>query len=483
MRKGLILVGLLITLTASYLFYRSCKRDTFVINQNQSIAIPDSCWLLGSVNIQQIKKDIAWSSFLNGNFSILFDSDSVSNTFSDILKSPEMYGIVEDSNICFFGKWHNNYNYTSLLFTISNPKKIAQTHTIDSTFIQNQYVYNFRTKEGFWLYTSNHLLFVATEASDSTYALSLLNNTSATKINQVEPYSEWANCFVNSNYIPNNQIHPLLDPTTIELKLIRNNTAIELDWSYTGFATELFNEDTLTIPNNSQGLKFACNFATSGCKKTIAKVSALTEAYKKQQALIDILFQTLNGNTCRVKFNGWETIKNSYYTSVMNDEFEMVLQKKDTSYIEPNLSITLNQQNKERTNQFIQYLQKNGLISIEKNGLFNLVLGNFDSAIRIDKSTNALVFENKHHTQVFSTGLINRVHAALVFNCSPSNITGLFNPKNTKPLGFEIPIKYQNIENLNSVVYKEHTGLHGKTELRFKNDKSPIISFMQLLKK
>jgi hypothetical protein len=483
MRKGLILAGLLITLTATYLFYNWCKRDTFVIYQNQLISIPDSCWIYGSVDIQQIKKDIAWSSILNGDFSILFESDSTSSTFSDIIKSPEMYSIVEDSTVCFFGKWHNNYNYTSLLFAISKPEKITRVHQSDSLFIQNQYVYSFRTKEGFWLYTSTNLLFVGTANSDSIYAHSLLKNKTANTIKKISAHTQWANCFINSNYIPNDQHSPLFDSTTIELNVIRNNTALEVEWHYTGFATELFNVDTLTIPNDSQGLEFACNFATSGCKKIITKNSILTEAYKKEQALFDMLIESLNGNTCRVEFNGWNRIKNSYYTSVMNDEFEMVLQKKDTSYIEPNFSIRLNQQNKERTTQFIQYLQKNGLVSNEKNGLFDVVLGNFDSEIRIDKSKPALVFENKHHTLRISTGLITKVHAALVLNCNPSNISGLYNPQNTKALWGEIPVRYQTIENLSTVVYKEKTGLHGKTELHFKNDKSPIISFMQLLKK
>ena len=104
MRKALILAGLLITLTATYLFYQWSKRDTIVIPPTQTFSIPDSCWIVGSINIQQIKKDIAWSCILNGVFSLLFKADSSSSLLKDIIQSPEEFNINKDSCVNYFGK-------------------------------------------------------------------------------------------------------------------------------------------------------------------------------------------------------------------------------------------------------------------------------------------------------------------------------------------------------------------------------------------
>src|SRR6187431_1471257 len=93
MRKGFIFAGLLLSLALSYLFYRSCKRDTLVIAPTDRVTIPDSSWLYGSINLKQIKKDIAWSTVLNGDFNKIFQADTGTNTLLKILRSPNKYSI------------------------------------------------------------------------------------------------------------------------------------------------------------------------------------------------------------------------------------------------------------------------------------------------------------------------------------------------------------------------------------------------------
>jgi len=59
MRKGFIFGGILCITLLSYLFYHACKRDTLVIASNNRISLPDSCWIYGTINLNQIKKEVA----------------------------------------------------------------------------------------------------------------------------------------------------------------------------------------------------------------------------------------------------------------------------------------------------------------------------------------------------------------------------------------------------------------------------------------
>jgi hypothetical protein len=79
MRKGFIFAGLLAAFALSYLFYRSCKRDTLVISPMLRISVPDSSWLYGSFDLEQTKKDIAFSTLLNGDFNKIFQTDTTTN--------------------------------------------------------------------------------------------------------------------------------------------------------------------------------------------------------------------------------------------------------------------------------------------------------------------------------------------------------------------------------------------------------------------
>jgi hypothetical protein len=176
MRKGFIFGGILCITLLSYLFYRLCNRDTLVIAPNDRISFPDSCWIYGTINLKQIKKEVAWSSLLKGDLSLLFHSDTLSNALITVLKSPNTYSIIEQNNLLFFSEWKKPYIYNVLSFKLNGIDALKTAFKSDSLKIETSKVYSFRTKEGFWMYNANNLIFITSQVLDSVYALHLFKH-------------------------------------------------------------------------------------------------------------------------------------------------------------------------------------------------------------------------------------------------------------------------------------------------------------------
>ena len=95
MRRKLYLSILVIILFLSLLFYVFNKREASVKFPSPVIGIPDSSWLAMAIDLNKIRKDIAWTSFLKGDLSKLFQSDTNTNSLIQLLKSPSDFGINE----------------------------------------------------------------------------------------------------------------------------------------------------------------------------------------------------------------------------------------------------------------------------------------------------------------------------------------------------------------------------------------------------
>ena len=133
MSKRVHLVVFFIALCMLYLFYRSCRRDTVFITPADRVSIPDSAWLYGSINFKQIRKEIAWSTVLNGYFSKIFQTDTSNNTLLKVLRAPDQYLITEQDNIRYFSVWKDSLNYNGLLFALTNKEALKTISVLVAT--------------------------------------------------------------------------------------------------------------------------------------------------------------------------------------------------------------------------------------------------------------------------------------------------------------------------------------------------------------
>jgi hypothetical protein len=478
MRKKYFLPALLITLLLSYLFYRSCKRDTLVIAPADYISIPDSCWLYGSINLEKIRKEIAWSTLLNGNFEKLFQHDSTANTLATILKSPDIYSIIEQNNIRCFSRCESTADYFGILFRLNNANTIKQVFKSDSITLQNKQVYTFRTKEGFWLYNTYNLLFVSAANQDSVAACRFFRyNPHATE--SLLSDSVLLSGTIRTAYIPDSLRHPLLDSTEVSLAVKSNSNELEIDWTYIGIAADIFNQTTLPLPESNIGVYCTSSLADSSFA-ILQKVPAYSSNYLKQQALFDQVLSAVKNNILTIEFNGWKKMKDSYYVSTMNEEFEMVLQKKDTHFIEPVFRVELKQKSEQAAQTFLKYLQRQGLVS--KNAPFKMIYGNFDSELQINKK-NSIVIQNKHKTELNTLADIKNIDAACFVQIQPQYITGLSDRTISKqPWGGTIQ-HFENIKKVTFLAKKNKNGLSGNVQIKFNTEEHPLIQCMQWIKK
>lgn len=490
MRKGFIFAGLLTVLTLSYLFYRSCKRDTLVIAPVDRVAIPDSSWLYGSINLKQIKKDLAWSTLLNGDFNKIFQTDTNTNTLLKILRSPKKYSVREQDDIRYFSVWKDSINYKGLLFTLENDAALKKTFNSDSFNIKQHTIYSFRTGEGIWLYNTNNLLFVS-GASDSLVACDFF----ATKDTAQAPVSSdhstdtlefssdktiLISGHINTLFIPSAIKSPLLDSALVSFNVMSNDALLDIRWTYKGFLVATLNQSYITHLNNEAALFCVANLNIPGIKGILSKTPTLQQSYLKQQSTIDPFLNAVSNNNLTLEFNGWKKIKSSYYTSVLNDEFETVLQKKDSSIIEPIFKISLEQKNKTAAVNFLSYLQKAGLVSNGKQP-FEIIYGNFDSELSLDKN-NTLTIHNKHTSDWASTPGPEPLDAALLLQITPASLKGSPGSKIEKHILFEKFNQYKQITYTSLHVQKEQNQLTGSIKVKFEGEDHPLISLIKLFK-
>jgi hypothetical protein len=491
MRKGFIFAGLLLTFALSYLFYHSCKRDTLVIAPADRIAIPDSSWLYGSINLEQTKKDIAWSALLNGDFNKIFQTDTNTNVLLKILRSPNNYSITEQDNIRYFSVWKDSINYKGLLFTLENNAALKQAFKSDSFDLEQKKLHSFRTSQGFWLYNATNLLFVS-GVSDSLAACSFFNkkDTSYVSIasdnsNDTLDFSSDQTILISGNintlFIPATIKHALVDSALFSFNVMSNDHLLDIKWTYKGFLTAALNQSFITHFNNDAALFCMANFNIAGMKGILNKIPSLQQSYLKEKETFDPFLKACDNNNLTIEFNGWKKIKSSYYTSVLNDEFETVLQKKDSSIIEPVFNISLAQKNKTAALHFLAYLQKEGLVSKGKQQPFAIIYGNFDSELNLDNN-NTFIVHNKHTTDWASTPGPEPLDAALLLEITPASLKGLSDSNIENSAALQAFEKYKQINSVILHVKKEQNQLSGNIKIEFEDKSHPLISFIKMLK-
>lgn len=491
MRKGFIFAGLLLSLALSYLFYRSCKRDTLVIAPMDRVAIPDSSWLYGSINLKQIKKDIAWSTVLNGDFNKIFQTDTNTSTLLKILRSPNTYSIREQDDIRYFSIWKDSSHYKGLLFTLENDASLKKTFKSDSFNLKQKTIYSFRTGEGIWLYNANNLLFVS-GISDSLAACSFfaIKDTAQSTVapEQRADTLEFSSDktilisgHINTLFLPATIKPVLLDSALLSFQVMSNDDVLDINWTYKGFLAATLNQSSITHFNTEAALFCVANLNIPGIKQLFNKLPSFQKSYLKDKKTIDPFIEAVNNNNLTIEFNGWKKIKSSYYTSVMNDEFETVLQKKDSSIIEPIFKITLEQKNKTAALNFLSYLQKEGLVSNGKQP-FAIIYGNFDSELSLDNN-NTFTIRNKHTTDWASTPGPEPLDAALFLQINPASLKGLSDSNIEKHTLFKKINMYEQITYTVIHVKKEQNKLTGNIKIKFTGEAHPFISLIKVLKK
>ena len=488
MRKGFIFAGLLLSLALSYLFYRSCKRDTLVIVGVDRVAIPDSSWLYGSINLEQIKKDIAWSTVLNGDFNKIFKTDTSTNTLLKILRSPDAYSITEQDSIRYFSVWKDSTNYKGLLFTLENDLVLKRVFKSDSFNLKQKKVYSFRTQQGFWLYNSSNLLFVAGR-SDSLIACSFFTTkdtsytapvSSDAPVDTLEFTSDKTiliSGHINTLFVPTAIKPALLDSAWISFDVMSDDEVLDIKWTYKGFLAATLNQSAITHLSTEAALFGFANLNIPGIERILYKTPEFQQSYLKQKTTLDPFLKAIDQNNLTVVFNGWKKIKSSYYTSILNEEFETVLQKKDSSIIEPIFKISLEQTNKQTALNFLTYLQKEGLVSNGKQP-FAIIYGNFDSELSLDNN-NTFTVHNKHTTDWASTTGPGPLGASLLLQITPASLKGLSYSNITLPEMLRKFVTDKKISYATILAQKEKDFLTGNITIKFEGEGHPFIALMK----
>ena len=490
MCKGFIFTGLLITFALSYLFYRLCKRDTIVISPIYRVSMPDSSWLYGSINLEQTTKDIAWSTLLNGDFNKIFQIDTNTNTLLKILRYSNNYSIAEQHSIRYFSVWKDSINYKGLLFALENDVALQHAFKSDSFSLNQKKIYSFRSNEGIWLYNANNLLFVS-GLSDSLVACSFFTETdtlqapisSDIRIDtlDVSSYEVLISGHINTLFVPTAIKPALLDSALLSFKVMRNDAMLDITFNYKGFLTATVNQSSITHQNNEAALFYAANLNVAGIENILNKIPSLHQSYQKQKTTIDPFLVAMDNNNLTLEFNGWKKIKNTYYTSVMNDEFETVLQKKDSSIIEPIFKISLEQKNKPAARVFLSYLQKEGLVSKFNQQPFAIIYGNFDSELILNEN-HTFILHNKHTPLWARTPGPSPLDAALFITIKPASLKGLSDSNISKSDLLEEFGKYKQINSIMLHVQKQQNSLTGTLKIKFIGENHPLISLMKVLK-
>ncbi len=483
MQKKYLFSGVILFIfSLSYLFYHLSKRDTLVISLNDRLSIPDSAWLCGNVNLDQIRKEVAWSSLLNGDVFKLLKTDTTTSALIQILKSPSDYSILEQNTIPYFSIWKDSIRYTGVIFQVTNIDRFRTEYHIDSITHFQETFYSFRTSEGIWMYRNHNLLFIGNAEHDSIVAAGIFKKKNIQPVEPIPNESVLLTATIRTVYIPHMHNNQLLRESCIQLFLKNNSKAFQVEWNYTGPATTFLKQGYLPADTDSTGIFFTCNPSLDSIHMFIKSIPNLNSVYqKKSYPLLDTLLSTLNNNNVSMAFNGWKKIRSSYYISVMNEEFEMELQKKDTSIIEPVFNLKITQPDKSAAVRFTTYLQQEGLISSKTPAGFSVILGNFDSVLKIETDAS-LVLHNKHQLPQRTSVNNDSINGACAIHIYPQYISGLFDSKINKQGLPMLDSRLKNIYSIQLIAAKNNHTLAGSFLLEFTDGKYPLISFMEILK-
>jgi hypothetical protein len=481
MRKELIFGGILCITLIAFLFHHSCKRNTLLIGPSDRIFLPDSSWIYGTINLDQIKKEVAWSTLLSGDFLKLFHSDTLSSTLLSVLKSPSTYSIVEENNILFFSEWKKVYAYNSLLLKLDGADALKASFKSDSIKVETSYVYSFRTQEGFWMYNTNNLLYIASQVKDSIYALHLFENKHTNISEPIPSDSILIQTIIRTAYLPDNMQNPFLDSARIEMTLKQDVEALQLDWTYNGKISDILTNASIKLPHTETGFFLSSKQTAIGVDKALTYIDTTTNLFKKNKSIINVFKAALDNNVLRMEFNGWKKMKTNYYISKNNEEFEMVLQKVDTTFIEPLFKCTLEQINISKTNTLLFFLKKEGLITKESQNNYSIILGDFNSNLTVEKN-NSITIENKHKHPRLETSPEITTSAALYVELNPAYLEGLFDGSIQKDIPPLVLKRLKKIESITINAIKNKTNISGTTTIRFNERSHPITALLGLLK-
>ncbi|MGN6647306.1 MAG: hypothetical protein ACTHJT_12340 [Cytophaga sp.] len=473
-KKHLFIVSFILLSGITYLFYTSGKRDTTVITPAVQLSIPDSSWLYGTFNLEQIRQDIALSSLLNGDISKLFQADTNSNILLKIFRSPSDFSITDQNNIRYFSIWKNNIMYNGLLFNIEDNRQLQENFKSDSLTLQKIIVFSFRTREGYWLYNNRHLLFIAKQQQDSLVAQNIFSQP-AQSLQLVANDSIYLSCTINTRFYLDSIPHPFLDSSLIQIAIKANTDNIDIDWNYKGTAVNYFNQVRIPGPAKDDGLYAACSPTPAALDELLNVYTTTCTGSQKMSVDLHPFMSILENNTLTVEFDGWNKLLQSFYRYELNEEFETVMVKKDSLYLEPTFRITLANAGQKEITNFITYLHQAGLISKNKKPPFKTTLGNFDSELNISKDSS-LIFQNSHPAAAKQSDKIN--NCIFYLSCKPNNIQGLFDQKE-----FKERKEIATIAELNIAGYKTENELHGSIKASFNEDKHPLLSVIELMKK
>ena len=471
MRRKLYLSILVIILFLSLLFYVFNKREASVKFPSPVIGIPDSSWLAMAIDLNKIRKDIAWTSFLKGDLSKLFQSDTNTNSLIQLLKSPSDFGINEAKSVYYFSKCENKQTYHSLIFTIESLKELETRLGGDSIIDKTGKLFIKRTKEGIWLYDQHKLLIVFNQENDSLIALRYFNQSYTDKENYV-PISDsgFISCVIHADYYSSAQKNPLLNNLIAHIELFKKNQELTATWTYEGILTPYAANTLLPSEAEHAGIYVAGKLSGEPLDSNFTSISF----YNKNKNLVDAFFSAIQSNTICGSFNGWKKIHRSYYVSEMNDEFNLELKKKDTTFNEPVFQIQAELQNDSIQKAFLSYLKKEGLITAQNKTSFKIIAGNFDSELNILEN-KSICIQNKNtiHTP-FPNGTIP---GAFLCSIIPPELKGLNESTIFKP---DLVKSLLNIKQVKLYGNKDSTELSGSLIITFKDGEHPFLRLMQI---
>jgi hypothetical protein len=472
MRRRIYLFVILSILFLSLLFYVFIKREVISESLSPSIGIPDSSWLVISIDLNKIKKDIAWTSLLKGDLNKLFQTDTTTNSLIQLLKSPSDFGINETKSVYYFSKSGKEQTYHSLIFIVENSKELEKHLGGDSVRANTGKIYITRTKEGIWLYDTHKLLIVFNQEDDSLTALRYFNQSYTNKPNYI-PVSDsgFISCDIHADYYSTVQKNPLLNNMIVHIELFKKNEELTATWTYKGLLTSYAANTLLPPAPEHSGIYFAGKLSEESLDSNFTSIPF----YTKNKNLVDLFFSTIQSNTICCSFNGWEKIHRSYYVSEMNEEFNLELKKKDTTFNEPVFQIQVEQQNDSIQHVFLAYLKKEGLIIDQNKTSFKITVGNFDSELNILKN-KSIYIQNKNTTHTpFPNGTMP---GAFLWNINSSEIKGLNESNIIKP---DLVKSLLNIKKANLYGNKDSTGLSGSLLVTFKDGDHPFLQLMHIV--
>jgi len=475
MQRRFYIIGTVLIVILSFLLFNIYFKEPSTgtgAQKHHQLSSPDSSWLKASIDLNKIRKDIAWNTLLSGDFYKLFQTDTNNNTLIKLFKSPATFGISEEESIRYFSKWENKHMYQGLIFKLEDPSKLQSSIANNILSEKNNAPYTVRSKEGIWIFDSYNLLFLFTEDKDSITALRYFNHYSSS-LKDIIVYADsgLVSCMIQTDYLPSEKKYALTDSTILRFYITNHENQLNIQWNYTGPLGHYLKNAVLPESPANTGLYYAAGFSDDSQDSTLTSLPF----YLKYKELCKPFLKIIQNNTLYGSFNGWKKIKNSYYVSQMNEEFQVELKKKDTSFNEPVFTIHIENPDTESQHPFLSTLVKNRLITYQKNSTYKIIPGNFDSKL-IQLKGKGILIQNKHHNTTLRS-LIDTVNAAFICNLRPDyikelNESGIMSRQTLESL--------YTIEQIKIIGRKDSINLSGHISFSFKDSEHPFIQMMRI---